>query len=316
LLAKVRLAYERRPVTGSYYGDAGLDGILEEYRRLVDGTALAYPTAGLRCLDFLRRLPEHADAPGGLLLLSADKGYHSPEDLQGRREPGFEVHGSFSMGVNYHALGQYFARHGGQALFVSHRHFYLDTCGFVLGEPAQGYAQTRAAFEEAMAEFGPEDFYLLQGLLNRDHTPLTAEQCLALLRLSRWDPKIFQSCFPDLLESTPSASLAVKEELREGTDRLWDNHYPIGEQYDLPYDLGVLLYKLNDYPRALGYFERSLALHGREAKALYNISLCHYCLRNLEPALRSATQAALLDPDFEPARAMVRRLQTDLNVSS
>jgi tetratricopeptide (TPR) repeat protein len=141
---------------------------------------------------------------------------------------------------------------------------------------------------------------------------LTAEQSLALLRLSRWDPKIFQACFADLLTGVSSASLAVKEELREGTGRLWGNYFPIGEQYDLPYDLGVLLYRLADYARAVEYFERSLALHGREPKTLYNLSLCYYCLRDLPPALRSATQAALLDPGFEAARAMVRKLQAEL----
>ena len=298
LLAQVRLSYERRPVasrtiTGGYYGEAELDGLLDEYRVSLSGTALAFPCAALRCLEFLRRLPARGDAQGGLLLLSADKGYHRLEDLQGRREPGFEVHGSFSMGVNYHALGRYFARQGGLALHVPQRHLYLEACAFVLGPPADAFGETRQAFDEAIAEFGPEDFYLLQSLLDAEHTPLSAEQSLALLRLSRWDPKIFQSCFADLLANAPAAALAVKEELREGTRRLWDNYFPIGEQYDLPYDLGVLLYKLGDYARAVEYFERSLALHGREAKTLYNLSLCYYCLRDLPPALRSANSGRL-----------------------
>lgn len=312
LLQRVRLAYERRPVAGSYYGDGELDGLLDDYRQLLSGTALAFPCAALRCLEFMRRLPACAGGHGGVLLLSADKGYHRLEDLQGRREPGFEVHGSFSMGVNYHALEQYFVRHGGLALYVPHRHLYLEACAFVLGKPAGAFTETRQAYDEAIGEFGPEDFYLLQSMLDAEHTPLTADQSLAMLRLSRWDPKIFQSCFADLLAGAPSASLAVKEELREGTSRLWDNYFPIGEQYDLPYDLGVLLYKLGDYARAVEYFERSLALHGREPKTLYNLSLCYYCLRDLPAALRSATQAALLDPGFEAARAMVRKLQAEL----
>ena len=74
----------------------------------------------------------------------------------------------------------------------------------------------------------------------------------------------------------------------------------------------MLLYKLGDYARAVEYFERSLALHGREPKTLYNLSLCYYCLRDLPAALRSATQAAVLDPGFEAARAMVRKLQAEL----
>ncbi len=312
ILEHARLSYRRRPLTSSYYGDEELDGLLDYYRQALNETALAFPCAALRCLEFLSRLPAAARPQGGLLLLSADKGYHRLEDLQGRLEPGFEVHGSFSMGVNYHALGQYFARQGGLALHAPHRHLYLEACALALGKPAGAFAATRRAYDEALAEFGPEDFYLLQSLLDGEHTPLTPEQCLALLRLSRWDPKVYQSCFADLLAGAPSASPAVKEELREGIDGLWDNYFPIGEQYDLPYDLGVLLYKLGDYVQAAEYFERSLALHGREAKTLYNLSLCYYCLRDLPASLRCATQAASLDPDFEAAQAMVRKLQAGL----
>ncbi len=45
LLGRLRLEYERRPVTGPYCGEPALDALLEEYRRGVSGTALAIPAA-------------------------------------------------------------------------------------------------------------------------------------------------------------------------------------------------------------------------------------------------------------------------------
>jgi hypothetical protein len=318
ILGRVQLSYERLPASLPYYGKADLDStvdlddLLDQYRQVIKAGALVFPNTGLRCLAHFRRMAAKDGNQERLLLLTADKGYHRPEDLQGRREPGFEVHGSFSMGVNYDALARYCQRQGGAALTLPHRHLYLDTCAFLLGDYPSGLAGTRAAYGEMVGEFGPEDFYLLQGMLNRDHSALGAEQVLALLRLSRWDPKIYHAAFADLLDGLTDASAGVRAELRAGAARVWDNYYHIGEQYDLPYDLGVLLYKLGEYSEALGYFKHSLALHGAEAKTLYNVSLCQYLSGDRVAALRSAAQASVLDPAFEPARALAAKIQTEL----
>jgi tetratricopeptide (TPR) repeat protein len=307
LLERARLVYERTPAGGAYYGDPTLDGILEEYRQSLDKTGFGFPAAGLRDLAHFDRLSR-----GRLLLLTTDKGHHRLEDLDGRREPGFEVHGSFSIGVNYHALGAYVRRRGGLALHIDHAHAYLDPCAFLLAAPETGYAETRRAFAEALNEFGPEDFFLLQQVLDKEHEFLSVEQVLALLRLSGWDERVFQKCFADVLSGLDAAGPTALAELRTAASRLWDNYYAIGEEYDLAYDLGVLHYKLDEHEIALVYFLRSLAEHGPGAKTLYNMSLCHYLLRDLPQALGCVLQAQQLNPDFEPAQAFERRLRREM----
>jgi tetratricopeptide (TPR) repeat protein len=261
----------------------------------------------LRCLELFRGL-----SGGRLLLLTSDKGYHRVEDLAGRREPGFEVHGSLSMGVNYHALASFCARHGGESMVSPHGHSYLDTCGFLLGAPAAVAAPVRAAFTRALGEFTPEDFYLLQSIPGEEHGPLTVEQALAMLRLSRGDPRIFRECFAGLLAGLSAASAPAQQGLREMVAAVWSNYYHIGEPYDLPYDLGVLLYRLGDYPQALQYFERSRALYGTEAKTLYNMGLCRYCLLDLNGALECLDEAIAADASFEPAQGMRTKIQAEL----
>ncbi len=309
ILGRSRLVYERRAARPGYYGDEALDGLLEEYRTRLDASGLAFPSAALRCIQFFDRL-----SAGRLLLLSSDKGYHRPEELEGRREPGFEVHGSLSMGVNYHALGRYFERGGGLALYPPYRHLYLATYAFLLGRPhgGCGYRETRRAYAESIGEFGPEDFFLVQTMLDATRDDLKPEQGLALLRLSGWDGRIFEASFASLLAGLPPKSADVKAELIEAAARLWDGYYHIGETYDLAYDLGVLSYRLDDYRAALAYFDHSLALYGRQAKTLYNICLCHYLLHEFGAALASVTEALRLDPKFEPGQAMQRRLQNEL----
>lgn len=49
-------------------------------------------------------------------MISGDKGNNNPEQFRGLMDPHIAVHGSFSVMVNYHAIGAYFTSRGGFAL--------------------------------------------------------------------------------------------------------------------------------------------------------------------------------------------------------
>src|SRR5207244_1264839 len=100
LITRVEHSWERRPVAGEAYGDPDLDRILAGYRERLSSGVVLFPAVALRCVRNLARL-----SGGRLLLLSGDKGY-SREELLGGEEPTLAVHGSFSLMVNYHAIGQ------------------------------------------------------------------------------------------------------------------------------------------------------------------------------------------------------------------
>lgn len=50
------------------------------------------------------------------VVISGDKGNNNPEQFRGLMDPHIAVHGSFSVMVNYHAIGAYFTSRGGFAL--------------------------------------------------------------------------------------------------------------------------------------------------------------------------------------------------------
>ena len=307
----LRLVYERRPaLCGAPFplsiAMSALDALLEDYRRQLTDSALAFPIAGLRCLDVFRRL-----SAAGCCLLTSDKGYHRPEDLAGRHEPGFEAHGSFSVSVNYHAIDRYFHYFGGRTLSLPHRHIYLDTCAFLLGEPPSGCLGVDRAFADAIARFGPEDFFMVQASLETGRDQFSVEQVLAYLRLGAWDAGILRKCFARLFATLPSASPVLQHEIRHALQHVWDGYYHIGEEYDLPYDLAILCYKMGDYTTAMAYFEHSIDLYGPGAKTLYNLSLCYYCLQNPAAALANVVEAERLDPAFEPAHTLRAKLERE-----
>ena len=65
------------------------------------GASILVPIGALRAL---RRLT--AFSGGRCLCISGDKGHNSPEQFRGLMDPHIAVHGSFSVMVNYHAIGE------------------------------------------------------------------------------------------------------------------------------------------------------------------------------------------------------------------
>lgn len=52
-----------------------------------------------------------------MLVISTDKGYTDDFEMEGATDPQVVFHGSFSMMVNFHAMGRYFKASGGDYFF-------------------------------------------------------------------------------------------------------------------------------------------------------------------------------------------------------
>jgi tetratricopeptide (TPR) repeat protein len=304
LLERVKMAYQRRPINPPYYDDPDLDEILFSYPLLLDDTAVMFPCSGIRCIRRLRRLTN-----GRLLLLSGDKGYHHEDLLLGRQEPGISFHGSFSMMVNYHALARYVLNESGQVLHISRRHVNLDVAAFLFGRPPGDYSETKLAFDQAIEQAGPDDFFTFKKGVEPHYGELTLEQALAHLRLSGWDATIFLGCLPVLLDNAPSATPALRQDLRQAIHQVWDTYFPMGEVMDVAFYMGAMLHGMAFFEEALYFFEESLRLYGRDARTLYNMALCHYGRKSWETALDYIGQTLALDPDFEQAMKLQAKIQ-------
>ena len=293
LLSRLTLAYERHQVSGSYYADPELDGVLEEYRARLGSTVLSFPSVAMRCLQRLNRW-----ARGPMLVLSGDKAWDREESLGGRGEPRVTMHGSLSMMVNHHALARMVLRAGGQVLGTQHLTSSLNVIGLLTGEAA---FETGVAFEEAIERFGPDDFFLLKKASEGRLAELTLPQLLAYLRLTRWDPKSFLECHSALSRHLDTPDERAREDVPFALDRVWDNYYPIGESVDVAFAIASLLVKLGSHASALTYFDHSLKLAGPDAVTVYNRAMCQHHLGRRDDARRDLRWALALDPNLEPA---------------
>lgn len=269
-VATMELAYERRPVASDHYGDPDLDALLEHYRGRLGDTVVTIPRAVIECIRWLREL-----AGDRLLVLSGDKAHSTEESLAFRREPTLSRHGgSFSLMVNFHALGWYARRHGGDALDGGDRHATIDVAALLFGEPPGGYAETRLAYDEAIERFSPDDMFTLSEGLERTAAELSVAEIVALLRLSGWDAFTLLGVTDALLEQVADADPAVQEDLRDALMETYDRHFAVPGDDDLPFAIGLLLYEMQDYEDALEFFEASLEQHGPDAATERNIALC------------------------------------------
>ena len=181
--------FQYNPISPAYYQDEEednkhLEKILAWYKDYYSdkkgGASLLVPIGALRLLRKLLRV-----SGGRSLVISGDKGHNNPDQFRGISDPHIAVHGSFSVMVNYHAIGMYFTCRGGFALHNPQEEASLKVSCFVsTGDSAeseeegavwtgdsieqrdsarsQEYPFLVEAFNENLDTFGPNDFFVLQ----------------------------------------------------------------------------------------------------------------------------------------------------------
>ncbi len=310
LLNHLNICYEDHLITNDYYPDAHFNQILEYYQQKLADTTLLFPITALKCLRQLHHLSN-----GKLLFISADKGYSQEEDLLFRSKPNLTQHGNcFSLMVNYHAIGKYVEQLQGQFFTPSHRHNSIKICTCLFNSDTYPHVETHQAIEEYLINASPDDFFALKKGIGKNYNSFTLLQIIAYLRLSGWDYKIFLDCFPVIMAHLETASESLLEELLSTVQNIWDTYYPIGEQQDLPFYLGILLYNMGYYPEALEYLKHSCELYGEDGSTIYNMGMCYYRLRKLEEALDCINHTLELDREFEAAKGMRIKIMSELKL--
>jgi tetratricopeptide (TPR) repeat protein len=177
----------------------------------------------------------------------------------------------------------------------------------VLGDVAAGFPETALAYEDAIAQGGPDDFFMLTRVIADRFASMKRDDLLAFLRSTGWDSDYFVQCVPFLLESLQSVSAAARQDVTRAIDEAWDVYYPIGaggDLGDLGFSFGALLFTMEDYPRALDYFQRSLQFVGLDPKTTLNIAVCLYRLGRLAESVEWIDRTLELDPTNESAQEM------------
>jgi len=304
ILARLRLRYEFREMGEDYYSSPDWNRILLDYGSLLGNTSLSLPVGSFRFVDHLLKT-----SGGRLVVLASDKSWNRTEELSGLEDPGLVLHGSFSLTVNFDALGRLFHLKGGTALHSDARDSLLDYV-LLLQDPAVGEPlETRLAFRDALCTFGPLDGFHLKVALEQMLPRPSLRVALELLRLSDWDPDVFYSLAEVLIEEIPDARPIMQREMADGIERIWANYYHLASGRDVPFNLARICHHLNRYQDSLRFYRLSLELFGQDRSTHFNMGLVYDSVGDLGQALQCFRRALDLDPNYAPARDWSLKIQ-------
>lgn len=285
LMERVQVEYDRRDTTPHYYDDAGLARLLNYYRKRMTNTVMLFPCMALQCVRYFEKLSD-----GRLLFLSADKGEHREEDLDGQGVPTMTIHsGGFSLQVNFHALTQYVRQQNGVVFTPPYRYKSLNILALLLGVPVA--VETRQAYHAFIIHHNPDDMYNVF-LEYEQNDAATLAQSLMVIRLMGYDTHMFFRMFTRMYRQVNGITPLQADEVQWTMEQVWANYYHMEEKQSLPFFIAVILCAIQRYQEALPYFDYSLQLYGRQPQTLYNLGMCYYHLNDYPQALACLEEIA------------------------
>jgi tetratricopeptide (TPR) repeat protein len=301
------ISFEPHPTSGDYYAEAALNRVLEGYRQRLTNMMLLFPASAMGCLRHFQDLSSNR-----ALVVVADIGSAHEGDAASRGPGGIGKDGNFWLEVNFHALGEYVLELGGEVFHPPHMHQNLNVSTFVLGQSASGFGETALAYDDAVAQGGPDDFFSLTRYIAGQFESMPVDDLLAFLRSTGWDSNFFVDCLPFMLDKLQGASAKTRDNMYRAIAEAWDVYYPIGEGRDLGFGFGALLFRMEDYTLALEYFQRSLQLVGAFPQTTLNIALCLYRLGRVSETVEWLDRTLELDPESAQANDMRATILAEL----
>ena len=347
IIGRLENLYTYKPVSTDYYlyeeGDEmHFARILKWYEQYFsgtnDGASILFPVGALRAL---RRLSKFSS--GRAIVISGDKGNNNPDQFSGILDPHIAIHGSFSLMVNYHAIGAWFTSKGGFSLHNPQEEASLKVSCFVLtgndsGAPTKqavyvpdGFLNTEICetdkirstkfpnlvinFREYLDGFGPNDFFVMQKTLKEDSPNPPLRSVVSLLKLGDWDPDVFFKFRDLILNNAPNCGQKLRSDLCRGMERVWTNYYPMDTDKDIAFEIGRFYYGIREYKLALKYYAESSSTIGEHHVTFHNQGLCNYSMNNLAEALEQFKKATNLNPAYEKAKNWVIKVAKEIEES-
>jgi tetratricopeptide (TPR) repeat protein len=303
---KVDFKFDNVPAAKDYYNNPDFDSLLNSYADLSDDTYLQFPIGSLRGLENLKRL-----ANNKMLLLSSDKGYVSKEEIDELEAPELAFHGSFSLMVNFHALGEYCkSQHGDYKLPFAIDGFVSGM--FLIGLQLADLPATSSVQQHQAGSFGPAEFFCFYEHME----PIVEKQPLktiaAYLSLSRWDPYIYEQVGERINDLMDDADMDVVQYIRSHLPMVADNFYFLPDSKDILFDIGVFYHEAENYEKAISFYERSLEYFSPSYALHFNWGYSLYHCQQLELAKNHFELALQFEPKDTDAKEWLVIVNADL----
>ncbi|MCB1118814.1 MAG: SAM-dependent methyltransferase [Chlamydiia bacterium] len=238
--------------------------ILRGYEKELKNSHFFYPRPAF---DVLRLFGED------LLLLSADQGLATLQQMEQAPPPRISVQGCLSLPVCYEAMARFFVQQGGISLLPSNPSTAFIPFAGILGECP--FPKTARAYKEGIAAFEPIDYVNLITYILKECPQPSLDLLNTLLKLGMSDGVNFHTFFESIRKVLPTASQTAKESLKHHIQTAVDTFYPIApDDGNFLLNLGVLLFEMGDRPAAKALFQQAQKWGADPQLVSKNINAC------------------------------------------
>ncbi len=290
-MEKIAVDYNIHELKSAYYGDPHLDSILDEYKQKLHSTSFLFPMGSFHAIKFLKKL-----AHDKLFIISTDKGYGSLESLDNLGHPAISWHGSFSMMVNFHAIGEYFKNSGGDAMLQTPRRG-IRTSVFASGFKLNELVNTAAEIEERVERLSPSDYFTLHSRVRDNFESYDLETLAAHLEFAGWDPHIYLKISPRITSLIAESDVETLQFMAKNMPRLAANYYFMPKTECILFEIGVFFHAIKNFAESLKYYKQAIEFVGEQFGLFYNMALCQHHLQLNADALETFKRALALDPE-------------------
>lgn len=305
-MEKISVDYSVHEVKNAYYGDPHLDSILDEYKKSLTETSFLFPIGSFHAIKFLKKL-----ANNKLFIISTDKGYGSLESLDHLGHPSISFHGSFSMMVNFDAIGRYFKNSGGDSFLQTARKG-IKTSVFASGFNFSELPETAVAIEEWVEGFSPSDYFTLHRRISDSFHECALDTLAAHMQLAGWDPHIYLKLTNRVTSLVPEADRDTIDFMAHNMSKMAENYYHMPKTECILFEIGVFFHAIKRYDEAEKYYKLAHPYVGEQYGLFYNLALCQHHLNQNELALENFKHAFTLDSSSKETEEWITYLENAL----
>jgi len=191
-----QIDYRAEECRKGYYGNSDWNAVLDDYGKNENNLNFAIPVGGLTAIDKMAAL-----TTGPMFMLASDFGDSDMVSIRALPKRRIATNGCYSVRVNFHAVSRYLDRAGRRFYAPGHSKSSLETVGLVMNAGQKNHKHLSYAFEAHIKNFGPDEFFMMKKIVERNFDSHDFQHIIALLRMSCWDAKIFNGCAPALKAS-------------------------------------------------------------------------------------------------------------------
>ncbi len=289
----------------NYYEKPELNEILAGYPQLFNNkrSRIGMPVGAVKFFDNMKALTKN-----NFFMMVGDKGLTQPRKFPLYDDKyRFSYDGCYSFLVNFHAIGEYVKKSGGDYLLSKNSNDFKVNL-YCMGATFSELVETKAFFEKSMEVTGPEEFcHFFDEYLTSNYR-FSIKSLLAFIRFSEWDPNAYAIVHDRMIELISGASVPFVEDLKEDLKKVSSNVYRMNIGDDVYNLIGMFFQIQEEDDIALELYEKSLSVFGDKAAPHNNMGMIYEKQKNIPKALFHFQRSVELDKNNRFAKKRIHHL--------